>query len=50
MPCLDGDAPLIPAGQFVVLAGAGTLAKASAKGIGRPCFRVVQTHFAVRRG
>lgn len=32
--------------NFVVLAGAGTLAKATAKGIGRPCFRVVQTHFA----
>ena len=31
----------------MVLAGAGTLARATAKGIGRPCFRVVQTHFAV---
>jgi len=33
--------------NFVVLAGAGTLAKAMGKGIGRPCFRVVQTHFSV---
>jgi hypothetical protein len=30
----------------VALAGAGTLAKATGRGMGRPCFRVVQTHFA----
>ena len=32
--------------NFVTLAGAGTLAKATGRGMGRPCFRVVQTHFA----
>jgi len=32
--------------NFVALAGAGTLAKATGKGMGRPCFRVVQTHFS----
>lgn len=31
--------------HFVLLAGSGTLARATGKGIGRPCFRVVQTHF-----
>jgi hypothetical protein len=30
----------------VVLAGAGTLAKATGRGMGRPCFRVIQNHFA----
>ncbi|GAB4822423.1 hypothetical protein N2152v2_009469 [Parachlorella kessleri] len=33
-------------GNFVLLAGAGTLARALSKGMGRPCFRVVQTYFA----
>lgn len=33
--------------DFVVLAGGGTIAKALGSGIGRPCFRVIQTHFAV---
>lgn len=32
--------------NFVALAGTGTLAKATGRGMGRPCFRVVQTHFA----
>ena len=32
--------------NFVTLAGAGTLAKATGKGMGRPCFRVIQTYFA----
>lgn len=32
--------------QFVLLAGSGTLAKSMAKGMGRPCFRVIQTHFS----
>jgi hypothetical protein len=32
--------------NFVVLAGAGTVAKAVGHGIGRPCFRVIQNHFA----
>lgn len=40
-PCL-----FQPAAQFVLLAGAGTLAKSMAKGMGRPCFRVIQTHFS----
>lgn len=31
--------------SFVLLAGSGTLAKATAKGMGRPAYRVVQTHF-----
>lgn len=34
--------------NFVLLAGSGTLAKATGKGMGRPCFRVIQTHFATR--
>jgi hypothetical protein len=38
---------LFPA-NFVTLAGAGTLAKATGRGMGRPCFRVVQTHFAAK--
>lgn len=33
--------------NFVILAGGGTVAKALGSGIGRPCFRVIQTHFAV---
>ena len=37
---------LPPVGNFVLLAGAGTLARALSKGMGRPCFRVVQTYFA----
>jgi hypothetical protein len=41
---LEVATQLYPA-QFVVLAGAGTLAKATGKGMGRPCFRVVQTYF-----
>lgn len=41
-------APSQPAAQFVLLAGAGTLAKSMAKGMGRPCFRVIQTHFSGR--
>lgn len=36
----------LPAAQFVLLAGSGTLAKSMAKGMGRPCFRVIQTHFS----
>lgn len=32
--------------NFIALAGAGTLAKATGKGMGRPAFRVVQNHFA----
>lgn len=38
---------LFPA-NFVTLAGAGTLAKATGRGMGRPCFRVIQTHFATK--
>jgi hypothetical protein len=34
--------------NFVLLAGTGTLAKATGRGMGRPCFRVVQTHFAAK--
>lgn len=33
----------------MALAGAGTLAKSMAKGMGRPCFRVIQTHFSGER-
>lgn len=32
--------------NFIVLAGSGTLVKAIGKGMGRPCFRVIQTHFS----
>lgn len=35
-----------PPSAFVPLAGAGTLCRAVGKGIARPAFRVVQTHFA----
>jgi hypothetical protein len=31
---------------FVLLAGAGNLTKALGKGMGRPCFRVIQTYFS----
>ena len=34
-------------GNFIILAGGGTIAKAMGTGIGRPCFRVIQTHFAL---
>ena len=40
--------PSTLAANFVALAGAGTLAKSMAKGMGRPCFRVIQTHFSGR--
>ena len=33
---------------FVVLAGAGNFSKAIGKGLGRPCFRIIQTHFALQ--
>lgn len=33
--------------QFLLLACSGTFAKAVGKGIGKPAFRVIQTHFAV---
>lgn len=35
-------------GAFVVLAGSGNLFKAVGKGLGRPCFRIIQTHFALQ--
>ena len=33
---------------FVALAGAGNFSKAVGKGLGKPCFRIIQTHFAMR--
>lgn len=33
-------------GSFLLLAGAGNFSKAIGRGMGRPCFRIVQTHFA----
>ncbi|CAG9460512.1 unnamed protein product [Pedinophyceae sp. YPF-701] len=39
---LSGVAP----SYFLLLAGAGTLLRAAAKGFGRPAFRVIQQHFA----
>jgi len=39
-----------PPAAFVPLAGAGTLCRAVGKGIARPAFRVVQTHFAAGSG
>lgn len=33
---------------FVVLAGSGNFFKAVGKGLGRPCFRIIQTHFALQ--
>ncbi|KAK9788157.1 hypothetical protein WJX73_001836 [Symbiochloris irregularis] len=35
-------------GAFVVLAGSGNFFKAVGKGLGRPCFRIIQTHFALQ--
>ncbi|KAL0040071.1 hypothetical protein WJX79_005107 [Trebouxia sp. C0005] len=32
--------------QFVLLAGLGNFTKAVGKGMGNPCFRIIQTHFA----
>ena len=40
----------VAAGNFVLLAGAGNLALAAGKGMGKPCFRIIQTHFARKRG
>ena len=37
------------AGNFVLLAGAGNLALAAGKGMGKPCFRIIQTHFSQNR-
>ena len=34
----------------MLLAGAGNLALAAGKGMGKPCFRIIQTHFARKRG
>ena len=31
---------------FIALAGAGNFSKAVGKGLGKPCFRIIQTHFA----
>ncbi len=33
-------------GSFVVLAGGGNFARAVGKGLGNPCFRIIQTHQA----
>jgi len=33
----------------VLLAGAGNLALAAGKGMGKPCFRIIQTHFSQNR-
>ena len=33
--------------SFLLLAGAGTLAKSVGKGMGKPAFRVIQQHFAI---
>lgn len=33
-------------GYFIALAGAGNLTKSIGKGMGRPCFRVIQTYFS----
>ena len=35
-------------GLFVALAGAGNFSKAVGKGLGKPCFRIIQTHFALQ--
>ena len=42
-------APLPHAGNFVLLAGVGNLALAAGKGMGKPCFRIIQTHFSRNR-
>lgn len=41
---------LRPAAYFIALAGTGTLCKSMAKGMGTPCFRIIQTHFSGGRG
>ena len=33
----------------MLLAGAGNLALAAGKGMGKPCFRIIQTHFSQNR-
>ena len=33
--------------NFLVLAGAGNFTKAVGKGLSQPCFRIIQTHFAL---
>ena len=33
----------------MLLAGAGNLALAAGKGMGKPCFRIIQTHFSKNR-
>ena len=38
--------PFFP-GSFVALAGAGNFSRAVGKGLGNPCFRIIQTHQAV---
>ena len=40
---------LLLQGNFVLLAGAGNLALAAGKGMGKPCFRIIQTHFSQNR-
>ena len=34
-------------GNFIALAGAGNLSRAVGRGMTNPCFRIIQTHFAV---
>ncbi|KAK9835308.1 hypothetical protein WJX81_000773 [Elliptochloris bilobata] len=38
--------PFFP-GSFVALAGAGNFSRAVGKGLGNPCFRIIQTHQAI---
>jgi hypothetical protein len=39
-------ATTISPANFLLLAGSGNLARAVGKGMGKPVFRVIQTHFA----
>ena len=47
MPCTTTSSCQC-AGSFLLLAGAGNLTKAVGKGLGKPSFRIIQNHFALR--
>lgn len=43
---LELSTAFAPPAAFLLLAGSGNLAKAAGRGMGTPCFRIIQTHFA----
>lgn len=44
---LELSTAFAPSSAFLWLAGLGNLALAAGRGMGKPCFRIIQTHFAV---